>query len=505
MQDCPADLAKLRERIAEMRDLSRIQSIVHWDMHTYMPSRGAEARKEQLATLSSLIHEKLTDPALGRLIQRLEPLMNNAREDSEETAVVREVAREHQRATRIPGRLMQEATRASSDGLQAWLRARGEEDFHLFLPALERNYDVSRRTAEVINPDSHPLDVMLDRREPGFTCADVQEIFSDLKETLVPLIARISDKSGQVKDSILHQIYDPARQWDLSMEAVRALGFDLDSRGRQDRSVHPFTTAFSTDDVRITTRIRDDQFSPCFFASLHEAGHGTYEQGLPARWNRCILGSAASGGMHESQSRLWENIVGRSKEFWQFFYPRVRSYFPEQTAGAQYTDFWKAVNRVQPSLIRVEADEVTYNLHIMIRFELEQAVYDGKLELRDLPAAWNEKFEEYLGIQPEAPSEGILQDIHWSGGFGASFVSYTLGNVISAQLFETAESAIPDLRERFRTGNFSALLTWMQENVHTYGKTLSPGDLVRQATGRDLSTRPYLRYIKSKTADLYDL
>ncbi len=499
------DFDDLRERIAAIRDISHIRALAHWDMQTHMPPRGAEARKEHLATLSALLHERLTDPALGELLERLRTPAENLPPDSEERAVVREMARDHERAACIPEELMQEATRASIDGLQSWLRAREEEDFRLFLPALEKNFSVSRRTAQAIDPDSHPLEVLLDRREPGFTCADVDNIFSDLKGALIPLVAQVEARADRVNDEVLHQHFDSAKQWELSLRAARSIGFDLDRRGRQDCSVHPFTTSFSSNDVRITTRIRDHEFAPCFFASLHEAGHGTYEQGLPGKWDRCVLGSAASGGMHESQSRLWENVVGRSREFWQFFFPQVKRQFPAQTDGIDWEHFWRAINRVQPSLIRVEADEVTYNLHIIIRFELERAVYDGDLDLRDLPAAWNDRFREYLGVQPKTPSEGVLQDIHWSGGFGASFISYTLGNIISLQLFAAAEREIPDLRASFRGGDFSPLLQWMQSNVHAYGRMLEPGDLIAQATGQSLSTAPYLSYITAKAREIYGL
>ncbi len=503
MKTAPPEYQDLTDRMAEIRNLSKLAALAHWDMQCNMPSAGAEARKEQLVTLTGLIHRHMTAPHIGDLLHRLRSFQDSLPHASDEAATLRTVAREYEKATRIPESLARERVTASSEGLQAWLRARETRDFSRFLPALERNFDMSLRIAEALNPSSPPLDVLIDQREPGFDVEGVESVFSDLKEVLIPLILRVAEKPDAVDDAVLRQHYDPDTQWELTLKAVRDIGFDLQQRGRQDISVHPFTTSFSIDDVRITTRIRANEFSAAFFASLHEAGHGTYEQGFPKEWERSILATSASGGMHESQSRLWENIVGRSPEFWEFFYPEVQRHFPEQTEGTSHGDFYRAVNRIQPSFIRVEADEVTYNLHIIIRFELEKAAFEGELSLEDMPEAWNEKYEKYLGITPEDPVEGVLQDIHWSGGFGSSFISYTLGNVISAQLFGAALREHPDMKEKFRQGDFSRLLSWMQQNVHAHGQKFPPRELVRQATGEEFNTGPFLDYIKSKTETLY--
>ncbi len=503
MSSPPQQYCRLTELLGEIVDLNNLAAIAYWDRQTYMPSGGASARKQQLTTLSSLTHKKMTDPTIGELLEQLTDYEDSLPYDSHEAATIRVARRDYRQAKRIPPELVAQRSEASAEGLQAWLQAREEADFSVFLPALRRNYDVTRRIAQALKPDWDPLDTLIDRREPGFTASEVGDIFSQLKEELLPLIDAVSQQA--VDDSVLHQHYPEQLQWENTLDAVSSIGFDLEQRGRQDRSVHPFTTSFSPDDVRITTRVRENDFSAAFFASLHEAGHGTYEQGLTDELCRSILGQGASGGMHESQSRLWENLVGRSRQFWHFFYPRLQKRFSSQTDGVSVEDFYRAVNRVQPSLIRVEADEVTYNLHIIIRFELENAVYSGELSPADLEAAWNDKYSDYLGITPSDPVQGILQDIHWSGGFGASFVSYTLGNVISVQLFEAAQREYPDLLQQFERGDFCSLLKWMQTNVHAHGRKFKPKELIRRATGQDLSTVPYLNYIRSKISDVYDL
>ncbi|MFO8061042.1 MAG: carboxypeptidase M32 [Bacillota bacterium] len=505
MKRVPGEYPDLTQRMAAVRHLSRLAALARWDMQCNMPGAGAEARKEQLVTLAGLIHRHMTDPRIGDLLYRLRDYADSLHRGSDEAATLRVIAREYRKATLIPEELVRERATASSEGLQAWLRAREERDFSLFLPALRRNLELSVCTAEALDPGSSPLDVLIDEREPGFDVDTVESVFADLKEVLIPLIAEVSQCQDAVDDAVLHQYYDPGTQWDLTLKAVQSIGFDTEERGRQNISVHPFTTSLSIDDVRITTRIREHDFAAAFFASLHEAGHGTYEQGFPRKWEQSVLGASPSGGLHESQSRLWENLVGRSPEFWEFFYPEVKAHFPAQTEGVSHVDFYRAINRVQPSLIRVEADEVTYNLHIIIRFELEKAAFDGDLPLEDMPGAWNEKFDRYLGIVPEDPVEGVLQDIHWSGGFGSSFVSYALGNVIAAQLFAAALREHPGMKEDFRRGDFSRLLSWMQQKVHACGQKYPPRELILHATGEDFSTEPFLTYIREKTRTLYGL
>lgn len=496
---------RLVSRLAEVVDLSRAAAVLAWDQQVNMPRGGMKARGDQLATLSSLAHDRFTSPEIGELLNDLAAYERELPYESDEASLIRVTRREYEKETKLPADLVAELAKAGNEGYAAWLQAREAKDYGLFRPALERIYRLMVEKAQALGYGNRPLDAFVDESEPGMTIADVEKLFSELKETLVPLVAAIRERLDRVDDSVVLKYYDKDAQWKIGLEAVRAIGFDLDARGRQDLSVHPFTTSFSPDDVRITTRLREREFTMGFFASLHEAGHGTYEQGLPKRLERTILCRGASGGLHESQSRLWENVVGRSHEFWEFFYPTMQRYFPEQTAGVSLDAFYAAVNRVQPSFIRTEADEVTYNLHIMIRTELEKAVFDGQLAIADLERAWNDKYREYLGIVPKDPVEGVLQDIHWSGGFGASFISYTIGNIIMVQLFEAACREIPDLKAGFAKGRFAPLLHWMNEHVHTHGAKFQPLELVRMATGADLSARPYLDYIVKKFSALYGL
>ena len=411
--------------------------------------------------------------------------------------------REHEQATKLPVKLVMEFSRARSSAYVEWIKARQAKDFSLFAGSLERIYDLSRQAAEALGYQDHPLNAILKQSEPGMTVADFEQLFDELRTTLVPLAKSIQD-AEQVNDAMLRQEYDPAKQWDIGLAGVRAINFQLDE-GRADFSVHPFSITFAPKDTRITTRIIRDDFPPCFFGLLHEAGHGHYMQGIPERFRHTPLASGASGGMHESQSRTWENLVGRSRSFWQRFYPVAQAYFPDQTKGVSLEQWHRAVNRVKPSFIRVEADEVTYNLHIMIRWELEKAVYDGKLQIKDLSEAWNAKFEQYLGIVPPNDLVGVLQDIHWTGGFGAGFQSYTLGNVISVQLYEACLRDRPELAGQFAAGDYSGLLSWSREHVHSHGAKYGPQELVKIATGQPLSAKPYLGYITKKYSEIYGL
>jgi carboxypeptidase Taq len=395
--------------------------------------------------------------------------------------------------------------RARNRGYKKWLEAREARDYQVFRPALETTYELMLEVVDIIGYEDHPLDALVEEHEPGMTTAEVEALFDELRDELVPLAQAIFEREDAVEDSVLHQEFESEIQLAAARAAVEAIGFDLGRRGRLDTSVHPFSTSFSPDDVRITTRVDEDFLGQSFFAALHEAGHGTYMQGIPIQWERSILGSGASAGLHEAQSRLWENIVGRSQEFWEYFFPQLQKFFPTQLSDSTEQELYRAVNRVKPSFIRVEADEVTYNLHIMIRFELEKAVFDGELDLNDLASAWNEKYEEYLGICPPDDLVGVLQDIHWSGSFGASFQSYTIGNVASVQLYDRALSDNPDLPEQFRRGNFSPLLEWMNRNVHDKGAKFEPQELLERSTGACLTVRPYLDYLKTKFGELYKL
>ncbi|HEY8395060.1 MAG TPA: carboxypeptidase M32, partial [Thermaerobacter sp.] len=477
-------------------------ALLSWDEEVYMPPGGAEARAEQKATIGRLAHELFTAPEVGEWLEELREWEASLDPDSTDASILRVTRREYERARRVPPDLVAELLRASSQGYHAWVEAREQRRFAPFAGALARLLELCRQMADALGYEEERYDALLQGHEPGMKTSQVRALFARLKEGLLPVVQAIAERSGRVRDDFLHQSFPEDRQWQATIEALRAIGFDF-NRGRQDRSIHPFTTAFSPGDVRLTTRIDPGCFGPAFFASLHEGGHGLYEQGFPDEFRRTPLADGASSAVHESQSRLWENVVGRSREFWTFFFPRLRELFPAQLEGVDAEAMYRAVNRVQPSLIRVEADEVTYNLHIMLRFELELALLSGDLAVEDLPGAWNEKMKEYLGLVPADDLQGVLQDIHWSwGGFGY-FPSYALGNLMALQLWEKALADEPDLPERIAAGDLTGVLAWMREHVHRHGAKYEPLELVQRATGRELSPEPFLRYIRRKYGELY--
>lgn len=505
-QEPSSALARLKELLAEVKDLEMARDVLYWDQQTQMPPGGAGARAEQMTTLRRITHAKFTTPEIGGLLDDLAEYAAGLPYDSDEASLVRVTRREYERETRVPAALVAEMSNSASESYGVWLAARAAKDFRMFQPALERTVRLSREYAAALGYADNPLDGLIDLREPGLTTEQLEALFAELRATLVPLAKEIFAKGeARQRAALLRQRYDPARQLELGLAAVRAIGFDLKDRGRQALSVHPFSTNFTADDTRITTRVKEDNLGPSFFALLHEAGHGTYMQGIPARLRRGILAEGASAGLHESQSRLWENIVGRSRYFWQFFLPVAKAMFPAQFGDADVEDAYRAANVVEPSYIRVEADEVTYNLHIMLRFELEKAVLAGELAVGDLRDAWNAKFEEYLGLTPPDDLVGVLQDIHWTGGFGGSFQGYTIGNVTGTALYARALAQHPLMHSEWARGNFSTLLRWMQDNVHTHGAKFTPEELLVKATGQGLTAKPYLEHIKAKYQELYGL
>lgn len=494
---------RLREIWAEASDLSAASAVLGWDEQCYMPPGGAAARAQQLATLRRLVHERIASDEVGKLLEELVPLAQEWDYDGFEASFVRAAKRDYDRLKKIPQRLVTEWTLARSEAFHAWLEARKERRFALFQRPLERLVQIQFEVTDALGYEDRRFDALLDLHEPDMKTRDVEALFTALRRELVPLVRAISERQDRVSDAILRQHFPDRAQWDFSMEVLEAVGFDL-RRGRQDRSPHPFTTSFSPGDVRVTTRINEDYFPEGLYGTIHEAGHGMYEQGIPAEFFRTPLANGASGGVHESQSRLWENIVGRSRGFWEHFLPRAKTYFPTQFAEATVEDLYRAVNKAEPSLIRTEADEVTYNLHIMVRFELENAVLDRKLAVADLRDAWNAKYQEYLGVAPAHDTEGVLQDIHWTGGF-AGFPGYTLGNVIGVQLYERALADHPAIPDQIRRGEFGTLSEWMRSHVYVHGAKYTPPELLQRAVGGPLDPGPYLRYIKTKYAELYGL
>ncbi|MCP4141145.1 MAG: carboxypeptidase M32 [Chloroflexi bacterium] len=497
------NFTKLKTLIAEVADLNAAQAILGWDQQTYMPPGGAEARGHQLATLGSLTHQKFTSEEIGKLLDELKREFADADPDSDEARYIKVAAKDYDQATKVPSEYVARFAQLTARAHESWAKAREASDFSIFQADLEEIVEIRKEYVSFFPPADHPYDTLLDEFEPGMKTAEVQEIFGTMRVKQVELLKAIAD-AKQVDDSFMHVNYPEKQQWDFGVEVATKFGYDW-NRGRQDKSVHPFTTSFGINDVRITTRFMEDFFPSALFGTMHEAGHGLYEMGVNQEYERTPLNGGASLGLHESQSRMYENLVGRSMPFWEHFYPRLQETFPTQLGNVDLPNFYKGINKVEPSLIRVEADEATYNMHIMLRLELEIAMIEGSVAVKDLPELWNTKFEEYLGITPPNDAEGVLQDIHWSFGGLGYFSTYALGNLVSVQLWEKINEDISDLDEQIRQGKFDTLLSWLRDNVHTHGRKYEPQELVQKVTGSKITPEPYLRYLESKYSDIYGL
>ncbi len=495
-------LQQLKAHQKKVIRLSEISAILDWDQLTYMPTGAAADRADQQTTIQMLIHDLSVNPEVGHLLDACAAAVSSQQADSDDVALVRVSKRDYDLATKVPSNLIEELVGHSSMAYEVWVQARKQSDFSLFSPVLRKTVELNKRLADCLGYVEHPYDALVNQHEPGMTAAKLRQLFAELRPALVSLVADIGE-APQVNSEFLHGHFPIERQQELTINAVRTLGYDT-NRGRQDKTVHPFCTSFSHNDVRITTRYDEQMIGGALYASLHEAGHAMYEQGLPAHLKLTALCRAASSGVHESQSRLWENMVGRGREFCSYFLPTLQHYFPEAFSKVTAEELYRAVNRVEPSLIRVEADEVTYNLHIILRFELEVAMLEGKLDVDDLPDAWDAALHEMLGITPPTDTEGCLQDVHWSSGFGG-FPAYTLGNLIAAQLWHTIQRDIPDLSACIATGNCTPLLAWLRDKVHSQGARLDPMDLVEHATGEALNSTYLINYLNGKYRDIYGL
>jgi carboxypeptidase Taq len=494
-------LNQLKEILGEVSDLQHAASILEWDQNVSMPPGGSEARGQQLATLGKIAHEKSTSDEVGRLLQDLKQELTNP--DSDEAALIRVAAREYDIATRVPAKYIVEQAIVGAKAFDAWVEARGKSDFSIFQPHLEKIVELVHQYVSFFPPADHPYDILLDHYEPGMKTAEVQSIFDGLRPKQVELIKAIKS-AKQVKDDFLHKKYDEKKVWKFGESIITQLGYDW-SRGRQDRAPHPFQTTFSMNDVRITNRFEPDNPFANLFGAMHESGHAMYEQGSNPAYERTPLAGGASLGVHESQSRFWENLVGRSLPFWEHFFPQLKKAFPAQLDGVSLKAFYKAINKVEPSFIRVNADEATYNLHVMLRLELEVGMTEGKIAVKDLPEIWNAKMNEYLGIVPPNDALGVLQDVHWSSGLMGYFSTYTLGNLISAQVWERVNRDIDDLDEQIRKGKFDALLGWLREKIHIHSRKYDPQDLVQKVTGSKIDSAAYVRYLTGKYSDIYGL
>lgn len=499
---------------AEINDLCCVINLLTWDSRTQMPPGGAAARGQQLATVTRLAQARFVSDETGRLIDRaaaeIEAETAADAADSYRRRAVHQAREAYDIARRVPQELMGEIAALKAPAQQIWAGAKAASDFAAFAPYLEQMLALTRRMADAIGYTDHPYDALLMRYEPGMTAARLKVLFEQLKAGLLPLLQQIGDRSRQVRADFLERDYPEDAQKAFALEIARAFGYDV-NRGRLDVAPHPFEISFTREDVRITTRY-NRRFPPmALFGTFHEAGHGLYEQGVDPALTRSVLTTdlldlyavgGTSYGAHESQSRLWENLVGRSRAFWQHHYPRFQQFFPEQTKDVTAEEFYRAVNRVQPSLIRVEADEVTYNFHIMLRVEIEMALLDGSLKVSDLPAAWNARMQAYLGLMPPNDGRGVLQDVHWSTGLFGSFPTYTIGNVMSAQ-FMAAARQVPGMEKALGAGDYTPLLAWLTENVYRHGRAFSPEELLIRATGRGLNVEPYLAYLDEKYSDLF--
>ncbi|HHE46265.1 MAG TPA: carboxypeptidase M32 [Bacteroidetes bacterium] len=493
----------LLEAHGEIALLSSIEDLLAWDNRTYMPKAAAAYRADQIAYLTGLTHGKRTDPRIGDLLAELNAKGIDPGDTSVEAVNLREWRREYDRLVKLPTDLMEERSRIVIQAQEAWLTARQDSDFSLFKPWLEKTIEINIKIADCLGYEKEPYDALLDEYEPGAVTSEVAVVLNSLRDELVPLIRAIGDASRKPDTSILKRDFPVQSQREFAVEAAKAIGYSFD-KGRLDETAHPFCIDAGPEDTRITTHFEGHFFPKAFFSVMHEAGHGIYNQNLPGEHWGTPMGEYVSLGIHESQSRLWENLVGRNRAFWEYWYKRAQKRFPALN-DVSLDDFHFAINEVKPSLIRIEADEVTYNLHIMLRFELERAMLNGDLSAADVPAAWNEKVRSYLGVDVPDDSQGCLQDIHWSGGMIGYFPTYTLGNLNAAQLYEKAAEEIGDLDAMFRAGEFTPLREWLTDKVHSQGKRYRSDKLIEVITGKPLDASSLVRYLRSKFGELYNL
>lgn len=493
-------LDELKNRLREVEDLNLVTALLNWDQSTYMPPGGAPARGRQMALVGRLAHEKLIDPAVGRLLDDLRSHEESLEPDHDDAALIRVARRNYEKSVCVPPHLLSELREHAAKSYQTWTVARPADDFASVEPMLEKTLELSRRIADCFPGYDHIADPLIDFADEGMKAENVRALFADLRSQLVPLLREVMEQPV-VDDSCLYQNYPEASQKAFGEMVIKQLGYDF-NRGRQDKTHHPFMTKFSLGDVRITTRFQEDYLANGLFSTIHESGHAMYEQGIDMKFEGTPLAGGTSAGVHESQSRLWENVVGRSRVFWNHYYPQLQSYFPEQLGDVELDTFYKAINKVQPSLIRTEADQMTYDLHVMIRFDLELALLEGSLDVRDLPDAWRERYQSDLGVSTDQERNGVLQDVHWFAGvIGGSFQGYTLGNIMSALFYRQALLAHPEIPSQIGRGEFETLHGWMKHNIYQHGSKFTANELIQRVTGGDLTIDPYIAYLRGKFLD----
>lgn len=497
-------LDKLKQLLGEVADLQYTAALLNWDQQVNMPPGGARPRAMQLATISRLAHEKFVSDEMGKAIETAKQAVGDLNADTDDARLVKKSEHDYLKEVKVPSEWVATFSRLTALAHGEWEKARETSNFAIFEPHAKEILELRQQYADFFKPYDHPYDPLLDDFEPGMKSAQVESVFDALKPFQIELVRAIIEEGEPVDDQILHRNYDIQNQWDFGMGVIKDIGFDFEN-GRQDKSTHPFTTSFGITDVRITTRFDPNFLNTAIFGTLHEAGHAMYEQGIRAELDRTPLVGGTSLGMHESQSRLWENLVGRSKHFWKAYLPKLKDYFPERVGDVDLDDFYRAINKVERSFIRVEADEATYNLHIMLRFDLEMAMMEGSLAIEDLPEAWNEKFEDFFGVRPPDDAKGVLQDVHWSSGLIGYFPTYALGNLIASQLWERIQEDLPELETQIEQASFSDLLEWLREHIHQHGSKYEPMELLKRVTATGLEAGPYMRYLETKFNQIYGL
>lgn len=491
------DFEDFKSKYQEIFHLRSTLSLLSWDLETCLPSGGHNSRAGQISTLSTLLHQKETSSEYFNVLKKLLPWTEKQDPINRSAAMVLVAWRDYQFATALPVDFVSEFSHHKAKCWQTWIEARKENNFKLVQPLLEKTLQLSLKQASYYKAYDHPMDPLVDEGDQGFSTSELKNLFQALRLELTPLINQVLEKQKNFSP-VPPGDYEETLQKDFSCRIAEAIGFDF-TRGRLDKAAHPFMVSVGYGDQRITTRYRKNDFTDCFFSVIHEVGHALYEQGLPLEFDGTPLYNGASTGIHESQSRLWENIVCRSLIFWKNYYPQLQKTFPKSLGGISLENFYRSINHVQPSLIRVDADEITYNMHVFVRFEIECALFENQIKIKDLPEIWKAKYKEYLGLDVPDDKDGCMQDVHWYGGrIGGYFQGYTLGNLLAAQLFESALSTNPQINTDLSQGKFGSLLDFLRKNIHIHGRTYPPKELIQKATHSDLSTQAYIRYLKNK-------
>ncbi len=487
-------------KMQKIADIGHSIAVLSWDKEVNLPKGSAVRRSQQMATLSGIAHEEFTDPKFGKLLKRLLPMRTI---NDKERKNIELTLKEYKKATRFKKEFVIRRSQAISKAYHSWTAARQANDYNLYVDDLQNLIELKREEAKIIGFEQHPYDALLDIYEPGATVVELDQIFNDAKKGLKTLIREITSQK-QVKSSFLKKYYPKNKQWDFGLEVLKNMGYDF-NLGRQDISQHPFTTSFSSEDVRVTTRVDENDLGNMTWSCIHEGGHALYEQGLPSSEYGLPSGAAISLGIHESQSRLWENQVGRSKEYWSFMYPRLKKYFPENLKNIKLNKFYKGINKIAPNYIRTEADELHYHYHVLIRYELEKKIMDGSLNAKTLKTAWNRLYKKYLGVVIPDDNQGILQDIHWSHGSFGYFPTYSIGSFYAAQFFRQAEKDIPKLKQQLARGKTDKLLKWLRKNIHDHGQTYSAKEICERVTGEPLRFKYFMEYANQKFRPIYKL